>query len=215
MSRESYIKGFCKAASDRNVDPQRLAQYALTKSAGGKEIWEKVKAYLDQAKDKARSVKADVLSDLGDLRGKASAKAKIIAEKASTKAKIIAGIARAKAKETVGKYRNLTPKQRAIISASLGGVTGAGAGAGVGALVGGKKGALSGSLVGLLGGAGAGLGLDKLDSVNQHLGKTLADLGKATDMRDTYKSLYLDERGENEKWRKTVEQVNKIIAEEA
>lgn len=56
MSRESYIKGFCKAASDRNVDPQRLAQYALTKSAGSdtlpssSDIWGSLRQWLDQAK---------------------------------------------------------------------------------------------------------------------------------------------------------------------
>ncbi len=51
MSERSYINGFCKTAAASNVDPRRLARYALTKSADSGTIWNNVKAYLDQAQE--------------------------------------------------------------------------------------------------------------------------------------------------------------------
>lgn len=53
MSKQSYIDGFRKAAEARNVDPEALAKYLMSKKAEGEAttgLWDQVRAAIGDAK---------------------------------------------------------------------------------------------------------------------------------------------------------------------
>lgn len=59
MSRESYIKGFCKLAAARGVDPSALARYVselhvekqAQETPKSSNIWDNVRSFLDKVND--------------------------------------------------------------------------------------------------------------------------------------------------------------------